>query len=195
MSTRSKPDPLTNVSRKLSDSVRQLTAAIASGDTEAFGRLFRERFDRMYAEARRVTGRDESFCLDVVQDAMIRTIRSMKPMDTERHLSAWLRVVVQSCAYDRLRKEARQRRWEEAAVGANQTAPSDDGLGEKLAWLRKELAGMTDPQVRLLVLRYRLGWTLRSIGEALGLKPGTVDGRLGRLVAGLGRRAQETSDE
>ncbi len=186
---------VTNVSRKLSDSVRQLTAAIASGDSEAFARFFRERFDRMYAEARRVTGRNESFCLDVVQDAMIRTIRSMKPMDTERHLWAWLRVVVQSCAYDRLRKEARQRRWEEAAVGAGQTASSDDGLGEKLAWLRKELEGMTDPQVRLLVLRYRLGWTLRGIGEALGLKPGTVDGRLGRLVAGLRRRAQETSDE
>ena len=173
----------------------ETTAAIASGNTEAFARFFRERFDAMYAEARRATGRDESFCLDVVQDAMIRTIRSMKPMDTEQHLYAWLRAVVQSCAYDRLRKEARRKRWERAAAEGRNVASVDKGLDERLEWLRQELVGMDAPGIRLLIMRYRLGWTLQRIGSVLGLKPGAVDGRLGRLVAGLRRRAQETFDE
>ena len=179
----------------MKDSVRELTAAIASGDPEAFARLYRRRFDELYAEARRVTGRDESFCLDIVQDAMIRTIRSMKPLDTEEHLRGWLRAVVQSCAYDRLRKEARRRRWEQAAAHARRAAPRNDGLDEKLEWLRRELAALEGPQARLLTMRYRLGWTLQRIGNALGLKPGAVDGRLGRLVATLRRRAQENFDE
>ena len=69
------------------------------------------------------------------------------------------------------------------------------GLCERLEWLRRELAALDDPQTRLLVMRYRLGWTLQRIGSALGLKPGAVDGRLGRLTAALRRRAQETIDE
>ena len=179
----------------MNSSVRELTAAIASGDTEVFARFYRSRFDAMHAEARRSTGRDESFCLDVVQDAMIRVIRSMKPMDTEQHLNTWLRVVVRSCAYDRLRKEVRRRRWEKSAVEARQAEPTDEVLSEKVAWLGRELAAMNDAQVRLLTMRYRFGWTLQRIGAAVGLKPGAVDGRLARLVAALRRRAQETFDE
>lgn len=179
----------------MNGSVREMTRAVASGDAEAFTRLFHERFEAMYAEARRATGRDESFCLDVVQDAMIRVIRSMKAMDSEKRLRNWLRVVVQSCAYDRLRREARQRRRElNTADGRRADAPEDD-LEERLEWLRNELAAMDEPAAQLLVMRYRLGWTLQRIGAALGLKPGAVDGRLGRLTAGLRNRAREAFDE
>ena len=176
-------------------SVRELTTAIASGNTEAFTRLFRERFDDMFADARRATGRDESFCLDVVQDAMVKVIRCMKPMDTEKRLRSWLRVVVQSCAYDQLRKEARQRRWERVAAELPRKGSDDNELDRRLEWLRFELADLSHPDTRLLLLRHRLGWTLERIGRTVGLKPGAVDGRVRRLTARLRRRARETYDE
>jgi RNA polymerase sigma factor (sigma-70 family) len=176
-------------------SVRELTAAIASGDTEAFARLFRERFDEMNAEARRATGRDESFCLDVVQDAMLRVIRWMKPMDTEQRLRAWLRVVVQSCAYDRLRTEARRQRRDHTAAQQRPPDRPDRELAERLDWLRGELAALDGPPAQLLLMRYRLGWTLQRIGNVLGLTPGAVDGRIKRTVAALRRRARETFHE
>jgi RNA polymerase sigma factor (sigma-70 family) len=179
----------------LEDSIQQLTAAIASGDTEAFARFYRERFDSMYGEARRATGRDESFCLDVVQDAMIRVIKSLRPMESEGGLRAWLRSVVQCCAYDRLRAEARRARRERAAAANRPGIQRDDGLEEKLGWLRREWASLDEQQARLLVMRYRLGWTLERIGEAIGLKPGAVDGRVSRAVGELRRRAQEGSRE
>ena len=176
----------------MEESVQQLTAAIASGDTEAFARFYRGRFDHMYAEARRATGRDESFCLDVVQDAMIRVIRSLRPMDSETGLRSWLRAVVQCCAYDRLRAEARRVRRERKAIEARPAeASADIDIAEKMAWLRRELAALDDQQAQLLVMRYRLGWTLQRIGEAVGLKPGAVDGRLNRAVSALRRRAEE----
>ncbi|HUU82430.1 MAG TPA: sigma-70 family RNA polymerase sigma factor [Phycisphaerae bacterium] len=179
----------------MNESVRALSAAIASGNTEAFARLFRHRFDDMYAEARRATGRDEAFCLDVVQDAMLRVIRRMKPIDSEQHLRTWLRVVVQSCAYDRLRKEARRRRWEQTSAEARRDESAPDARSEQLKWLRNELANLDEPHTRLLVLRYRLGWTLQRIGAAVGLSPSAVDGRLGRLVTTLRRRAKETFND
>lgn len=179
----------------LDASVRELTAAIAAGDTAAFARLYRERFDEMYTCARNATCRDEAFCLDVVQDAMLRVIRSLGPLDSEQHLRGWLRAVVQSCAYDRLRKEARRKRWERNAAAQRDVAAETDDPADRLDWLRRELAGLDHEHLRLLIMRYRLGWTLRRIGEALGLKPGAVDGRLGRLLTALRKKAREAYDD
>ena len=61
----------------------RLTAAIARGDPTAFGRFYELWFDPALALARSISGRDESFCLDVVQDCMLRVVRSMKPLATE----------------------------------------------------------------------------------------------------------------
>jgi RNA polymerase sigma factor (sigma-70 family) len=180
--------------------VKALTTAIASGDTEAFARFYRTWFDAMYADAVRATGRDEAFCLDVVQDAMMKIIRRMKPMATEGDLSRWLRAVVQSCAYDRLRGESRRRRREaEAAAGRREpgtrTATDRGDLRERLQWLEQQLRTCDDASVRLLLMRHRFGWTLQQIGVALGIKPGAVDGRLRRLVGGLRRTAREEFDD
>jgi RNA polymerase sigma factor (sigma-70 family) len=180
--------------------IKALTTAIASGDTEAFARFYRAWFDAMYADAVRATGRDESFCLDVVQDAMLRIIRRMKPMATEGDLRRWLRAVVQSCAYDRLRGESRRRRREaDAAAGrrnsAARTAPEPDELRRRLRWLEQQLRSRDDASVRILLMRHRFGWTLRQIGAALGVDPGAIDGRLRRLVGGLRRKAKEEFDD
>jgi RNA polymerase sigma factor (sigma-70 family) len=181
-----------NSHENVHESVKELTARIASGDSEAFARFFRWKFDEMYAEVRRATGRDESFCLDVVQDAMLRVVRSIKPFVIETELQAWLRIVVQTCAYDRLRQELRRRRRERAAGLTSELRSAQGEDEEKLRWLRKEIENMDAAHARLLVMRYRWGWTLERIGTVLGIKPGAVDGRLNRLVALLRRRAKET---
>jgi RNA polymerase sigma factor (sigma-70 family) len=178
--------------------VKALTTAIASGDTEAFARFYRARFDAMYTDAVAATGRDEAFCLDVVQDAMMKIIRRMKPMATEDDLRRWLRAVVQSCAYDRLRSESRRRRREAVALqqDADTRLARDHGdLRQRLQWLEQQLRTCDDVSVRMLLMRHRFGWTLQQIGAALGIKPGAVDGRLRRLVGGLRRTAQEDFDD
>ncbi len=174
--------------------VRSLTSAIASGDTEAFARYFRQWFDPMQVEARRVCGRDESFCLDVVQDAMMRVIRSLRPMDTEDDLRRWLNAVVYSCAMDRLRREAAATRAERCAQERAAAAPPRDRR-ERLEWIEERMRGLDDAEQRLLLMRYRFGWTLQRIARALQLKPGTIDGRLRRLLVKLRRLARERTDE
>ena len=178
----------------MDDSIHQLTRAIASGDTGAFARFYRRWFDRMYAEASRLTGRDESFCLDVVQEAMMRVIRSLRPMDSEAVLWGWLRAVIRSCALDRLRREMRRRRREQAGAGSAPSAAPDE-LAERLAWLRRELAALDEREAALLTMRHRFGWTLRQVADAVGLNPGAVVGRLRRTLQTLRRRAKEAFDE
>ena len=71
------------------DDARRITAAIASGDPEAFARLYDARFDDLYTLVRRRTGLDESAALDIVQDAMLKVIHRMKPLPNEAALDAY----------------------------------------------------------------------------------------------------------
>ena len=180
---------------------RSLTESIASGNTEAFATFYRQWFDTMYAQARKASGRDESFCLDVVQDAMLRVIKSVPAMASDDDLRRWLRVVVQSCAYDRFREEARRTAREQRSVAVRGSNNSNVELGaaedtvDRSRWLEREMQTLNDRDVQLLLMRHRFGWTLKRIGNALGLKPGAVDGRIRRLVLKLRRRAKEQSDE
>ncbi len=181
--------------------VRSLTEAIASGNTEAFATFYRQWFDTMYAQARSASGRDESFCLDVVQDAMLRVIKSVPSMTSSDDLRRWLRVVVQSCAYDRFREEARRKAREQRAVVLRASNLSNCEVGavedtvDRIRWLERELQTLNSRDVQLLLMRHRFGWTLKRIGQTLGMKPGAVDGRIRRVLSKLRRRAKEQSHD
>ncbi len=163
--------------------------------------FYRAWFDTMYAQARSASGRDESFCLDVVQDAMLRVIKSMPSMASSDDLRRWLRVVVQSCAYDRFREEARRKAREQRAVAvrpsnnSNSEVGADQNTVDQIRWLESELQSLEDSDFQLLLMRHRFGWTLKRIGQTLGMKPGAVDGRIRRVLRKLRRRAKEQSDE
>lgn len=175
-------------------SIKRLTASIASGDTEAFGRFYDAWFDRSLAEAKRCTGRDESFCLDVVQDAMMRVITSMKPMPSEAALGRWMKVVIRSCAYDRIRAEQRRKRREVESSKQEALTVTDVKPEQELQWLHEQITQLDDADVKLLIMRHRFGWTLTRIGSALGTKHGVVDRKLRRIISKLKRKAREDFD-
>jgi RNA polymerase sigma factor (sigma-70 family) len=173
------------------DDTHALTTAMAAGDAGAVAVFYRDQFGFMYGAARRATGRDESFCLDVVQDATLRIVRTVRPVKTLPQLRAWVKLVVQTTAYDRLRADARRAR-REAAVIAGHADPPD---GDRLAWLARQLGRLDPGLVRLIDLRYERNWTLARIAESLGLSIGTVDGRLRRAIQRLRDLAAEQSDD
>ena len=168
---------------------------MASGDAKAVETFYRRYFDALYAHARRSTGRDESFCLDVVQDAVLRVIRSVRPAATEAQFAAWLRLVVQTTAYDLLRGESRREKRElvMASVSseidsAQEHIPDSDWL----EWLAGQIALM-DPQiVRIIDMRFQQRWTLAQIAGKLGLSIGAVDGRLRRAAPGFAPKGGKT---
>ena len=89
----------------------EVTQKIAQGDIKLFAKFYEHFFDLMYVEAGRISGRDESFCLDIVHDSMLKAIHSMRKAKSKTHLEAWCRTVVKSVIYDRIRSEvARNRR-------------------------------------------------------------------------------------
>jgi len=168
------------------DTVPELTAGMAAGNPRAVEVFYRRYFDIMYAFARQITRRDESTCLDVVQEAVLRVVRTVRRVESEGQFRAWLRLVTQTSALDMLKSESRRRRRESAvAVGAGILTETNADPDDRLAWLTEQISRL-DPQiVRIIDLRFQQRWTLARIGQALGLSIGTVDGRLRRALGHL----------
>jgi RNA polymerase sigma factor (sigma-70 family) len=164
-----------------------LSARIAAGDTRALGEFYEARFERMYALARTFTGRDESFCLDVVQETMLRVARRMKTMTTDADVDRWVGAVLRSAATDLLRREERRARRDRAAPA---TAPSvlrvaPVSSGEPGAALHAALATLHSDDLLLLKLRFDRGATLNQTGRALGTTGDAAHGRIRRALTKL----------
>jgi RNA polymerase sigma factor (sigma-70 family) len=172
--------------------VARVTAAMARGDASAAETFYRACFRELYAEARHVTRRDEAFCLDVVQDSLLRILRTVRPVESRRQLAAWLKLVVRTTAYDLLRRERRRKAREQLAVESRHTSQAD---AEQLRWLQERLREI-DPRIaELIELRFTQRWTLARIADRTGLTTAMVDGRLRRALGKLRAAALEEFDE
>lgn len=178
-------------------STHALTAAMAAGDAAAVETFYRRYFDTMVGMARRAVparARDEAFALDVVHDATLRIVRCIRPMETEAHVLNWTRLVVQSCALDRLRQEKRRRQRESVrSIDASAFVVAEE-TSEQADWLAREIARLEPTLAELLRRRFHDGWTLARIAATLRTTTGQVDGRLRRAIATLRARAQEVFD-
>jgi len=176
---------------------RELTAAIAAGDNEALGRFYEAWFDRAYFLVRTLTRRDEAFCLDVVQDAFLRVVRSLRPMACSASLDRWMARVVHTTALDHIRREARRSRHEALAGAARAGATETDTaertvlLDEQVRWLEARLAELEEGERTLLIGRFAEGKTLSAVGKAAGVSGNAAHGRLRRLLARLRVLARE----
>jgi RNA polymerase sigma factor (sigma-70 family) len=163
-----------------------LSREISRGNSAALAEFYESRFEALLVLARTFTGRDESFCLDVVQETMLRVARRMKPMPTEADLDRWTRTVLRSAATDLLRREARRARREARAglatprVAAQITIRGD--AGGSVPSLRAALGTLSPGDALLLKLRFHDGATLDQAGHALDTTGDAAHGRIRRSL-------------
>ena len=174
-----------------------VSRAIRNGDADSFQILFDHFFQQVFLDAKRLSGRDEATCLDIVQETMLKVIRFLRVIDNEPQLAAWIRAVTKTTTYDWLRKEKRRRESQlpsDDSIPTHQDSPSeateqkiDDHA--RLLWLEEQLADLPQDTRHMIRMRYRLGWSLKQIGERFGLNTGAVDGRIRRVVERLRKNA------
>lgn len=179
----------------MGDQTEKLTRDMAAGKKEAVEMFYRRYFDWLLAQARLSCRRDEAFCLDVVQDAVIRVMRMIQPVKSEPQLRCWLRLVVKTTAFDHLRSQKRRTSRELVVTRNESLADERQSDQEQLDWLTDQLAQLDPEIVRLIKLRYEQRWTLAKISESLGLSIGTIDGRLRRALKHLSELATKDFDE
>jgi len=193
-----------SVESQVGDDSLRITGAIAHGDSSAFGLFYDAWFPFAFNEARRYTQRDEATCLDIVQDAMLKAARSMRPLQSKADIERWLTRVVQTSALDTLRQEQRRRQREydsadrdrhgsSAAQRAAQDHARHQWLADQIEWLMQEVATISTSDQVLLHLRYALGRSLEQTGRAVGISADAAHGRLRRIIARLRGRAEDAS--
>jgi len=188
---------LTEAARDNAEAVRHLTGAIARGDRAALGTFYESWFDRAYTLARSITRRDEAFCLDVVQEAMLRVVRSIKAMDSQDELERWMTRVIHTAALDLLRRESRRSRRERSRSPAHTPSPDPTSLAElaeQIAWLRARLAELPTEDGSLLRARFVQGHSLEQAGLHSGLTGDAAHGRVRRALRRLKDLGKETRD-
>jgi RNA polymerase sigma factor (sigma-70 family) len=162
---------------------------MAAGDPAAIESFYRRYFDALFLMARHaIRGRrfDESACLDVVHEAVLRIVRCVRRMDGESHLLNWCRLVVQSCAIDRLREEQRRARRELS----HPIAEREDDMSEQIRWLDDQIAKLDPTLAKMMRLRFADGWTLAKISSLLNTTTGQIDGQLRRAIQRIRADAQ-----
>lgn len=130
--------------------------------------------------------RDGDAALDVVQDAFALALRHRRRFRRESGLEAWVWSIVLNVARERLRASRRDSA-RDAATGSAIEIEFVHDEGD----LKELLLALPERQRLAIFLRYYADLSYAQIGEALGVKPGTVAASLNTARGALRRRLQE----
>lgn len=172
---------ITGPGAKLPDA-RAITVRLTRGDQDAFAMFYEATFDDALADARRLTGRDEAFCLDAVQDAYLRAARRLPTMDSWAACRAWLRTAIASSAIDRIRSDAARAKREAQPRHAADDREHDERLHAMLERFQNQL---DDRQWHAVRLHVGHGLPLSAVGRAMSLSRHAVHGLVRRGIANL----------
>jgi RNA polymerase sigma-70 factor (ECF subfamily) len=144
--------------------------------------LYRSRFDVFARVAASVTG-DGERARDAVQEAFATAVRKRGSFRGEGPLEAWVWRIVLNAARSDVRRSI-------PAVDCDEQAATN-GQREGDAELRVALARLPERQRTAVFLRYYADLDYVAIGEALGIRTGTVAATLNAAHTALRSRLEE----
>lgn len=168
---------------------RDLVAAAAGGDLDAFEKLVQRHQTRLVGYLRGLTN-TESDAEDLAQEAFLRAYRSLKGFRGTSSFRTWLYQIATNVFRNWLEKRRNQ-----APVNAGSIDAPPPGMDEPVEPMGEEnpearhlqrdaidraLAQLPDDQREAVLLRDVEGFEYREIAEQLGVPLGTVESRIFR---------------
>ena len=167
-----------------------LSRALA-GESAAFTALVRKHQRLVYSLALRMLS-DRHKAEDLAQDVFLQMHRSLASIESDAHLSFWLRKVTINRAIDRLRREPRYEAvaLEESLIPVSDACDDDPLLQRRL----RELVGRLPPAPRaVILLRYQEDLDPTEIARTLSMSINTVKSHLKRSLAILREQVGDTA--
>lgn len=174
---------------EVTDADRDLVAAAAQGDLDAFEKLVRRHQTRLVGYLRGLTS-TEVDAEDLAQEAFLRAYRSLKGFRGTSSFRTWLYQIATNVFRNWLEKRRNQ-----APVNAGSIDAPPPGMDEPVEPMGEEnpearhlqrdaidraLAELPDDQREAVLLRDVEGFEYREIAEQLGVPLGTVESRIFR---------------
>lgn len=157
----------------------------ASGDQQAFERLYRRHVARIHTMVRRMAGPDAAD--DLTQDVFIRAWDKLPTFRGESAFGTWLYRLAVNVVLSRRRSDRSELTW----ILDDQIALDDAAQPPRQHAARLDLdaaiARLPDGARKVFVLHDIEGWTHEEIAAQMGLVPGTSKSQLSRARAALRR--------
>jgi RNA polymerase sigma-70 factor (ECF subfamily) len=167
---------------------RQLVAEAAAGSPAAGEELFSRHWLAAWRLAFSVTG-SAAAADDVAQDAFERAFRGLSGFNGRSSFRTWLSRIVLNQSIDLARRESRLQPLDTAETPSPEWS-DEDALRDRD--LFDAVLALPLDRRTAIVLRYWARHTPTEIAEILGVPLGTVHSRLGRALAELRSRLEET---
>lgn len=143
-----------------------------------FEALFLQHWARVYRHLRGLVG-DPAEAEDLALETFVRLYQQQPGQDAQASLGGWLYRVATNLGLQSIRGWKRREHYETTAgryalVEARQDSPAEiQAEREEHSRVRQALAGMSERQSQLLVLRHS-GLSYREIAQALDLAPASI---------------------
>jgi RNA polymerase sigma-70 factor (ECF subfamily) len=171
------------------DNDRQLVAAAAQGDLDAFEQLVRRHQTRLVGYLRGLTNTDAD-AEDLAQEAFLRAYRSLAGFRGSSSFRTWLYQIATNVFRNWLEKRRNQApinagSIDQAAPGMDEVVEPAGEMDPEGAHVRRDaidraLAQLPEDQRQAVLLRDVEGFEYREIAEQLHVPLGTVESRIFR---------------
>jgi len=167
-----------------------LLAATRQGDLRAFDELYTRYERRLFGYIRRMVG-DRNQAEDLLQDVLLTVIRDRSYDPSKGRFSAWLFTVARNrCLQHRRRAEVRER---SPGLPPEPVADPEQRVA-RTQQVRSAMAGLTDAQQQLLLLKQVGELTYRELADIHGVAEGTIKSRLHAATQAFRRRLAELGE-
>lgn len=160
-----------------------LLDAHLAGDPDAFAELVTRHRDVLWAVALRTTG-NPSDAEDVLQEALIKALRSVERFERRSAVRTWLYRIVVNAALDRLRRDAARPTTPLEDVDPPDPVDESQRAGDRMDVLAA-LSRLGPDQRAAVVLVHVEGLSVSEAAEVLQVPEGTVKSRCSRARAQL----------
>ncbi|MDF2627157.1 MAG: polymerase ECF-type sigma factor [Symbiobacteriaceae bacterium] len=160
------------------------------GDQVALARLLQENYLAVKKYLITVTY-DRALSEDLTQETMIRAIQRIGQFSGKSKFSTWLISIATNLYMDTLRRQKRERQYQEENAFFDRPAP----LGQEPEWMEvmDRLHALPRDVAMPLVLKHYYGYTYEEIGAWMGIPEGTVKSRIFNAIRAL--RKEMTDDD
>jgi len=162
----------------------KLTTRITAGDEESFAFFYHHFFERLFRYVLVMTRGDEQLSREVLQTAMVKASRYLKPFAEEVVLWSWLRQVAKTAFIDILRRSQKAPHFVPLEVlkegDRASIDPSDTDGGLETA-LQDALKLLPVDEQQLLRWTYSEDLSQKEIAASIQSTPKAVESKLARI--------------